>query len=290
MTGRKSLLPEKDIPNDELYHLLDTFTRTMGEQNQWTRSTYQKFATLKRHLQDYGKIKRLGTLTDEQMQGYIKHLHERGLRNTTIAKSLSFLKWFLRWCAQNGHYKGNLHDTFKPRLKGTDGNQKEVIYLTQDELRAMQQMKFTNSQKSLERVRDVFLFCCFTGLRYSDVAKLTKADVKNDTISIVTQKTSDGIHIELNKHSKAILEKYENEEFEEDKALPIISNQKMNDYLKEIGRLCEINERARIVYFKGNERHEALHPKWKLLTTHCGRRTFVVNALRLGIPSEVIMR
>jgi integrase len=44
------------------------------------------------------------------------------------------------------------------------------------------------------------------------------------------------------------------------------------------------------VYFQGHERHEQVFPKWALLTTHCGRRTFVVTALQLGIPSEVIMK
>ena len=139
-------------------------------------------------------------------------------------------------------------------------------------------------------MRDVFLFSCFTGLRYSDVAKLTRHDVKDGYIQIVTQKTSDGIKIELNKHSQAILDKYDGLTFGRGRALPVISNQKMNESLKELGRRCGIDEPQRIVYFTGNIRHEEIYPKWQLLTTHCGRRTFVVNALRLGIPAEVIIR
>ena len=46
----------------------------------------------------------------------------------------------------------------------------------------------------------------------------------------------------------------------------------------------------RNAYFKGSERHEEVLPKWAVLTTHCGRRTFIVNALRLGVPAEVIMK
>ena len=73
-------------------------------------------------------------------------------------------------------------------------------------------------------------------------------------------------------------------------ALPVISNQKMNDYLKDIGKAMKFDTPIREVYFKGNKRYEEVKPKYELLTTHCGRRTFVVNALTLGIPSEVIMR
>lgn len=141
----------------------------------------------------------------------------------------------------------------------------------------------------LQRIRDVFLFTCFTGLRYSDVAKLTWQDIKNNTIEIVTQKTADGIRIELNKFSQAILDKYTTAN-KKGKIFSVISNQKMNEYLKELGQLCGLNEPQRVVYFKGKDRIEEVYPKWQLLTTHCGRRTFVVNALRLGIPSEVIIR
>lgn len=78
--------------------------------------------------------------------------------------------------------------------------------------------------------------------------------------------------------------------FPQDLALPVISNVKMNAHLKILGQVCGIDEPTRIVYFQGGIRHEQVFPKWALLTTHCGRRTFVVTALQLGIPSEVIMK
>ena len=57
-----------------------------------------------------------------------------------------------------------------------------------------------------------------------------------------------------------------------------------------MGQLAGIEEPQRIIYFKGSKRHEEVLPKWAVLTTHCGRRTFIVNALRLGVPAEVIMK
>ena len=64
----------------------------------------------------------------------------------------------------------------------------------------------------------------------------------------------------------------------------------MNEHLKTMGEVVGLDEPQRIVYFKGSQRYEEVYPKYALLTTHCGRRTFIVNALRLGVPSEVIMK
>ena len=63
----------------------------------------------------------------------------------------------------------------------------------------------------------------------------------------------------------------------------------MNDHLKIMGSVIGIDDPIRIVYFIGNNRYEEVYPKYELLTTHCGRRTFIVNALFLGIAAEVVM-
>ncbi|MBP5535223.1 MAG: hypothetical protein J6X62_00355 [Bacteroidales bacterium] len=117
-------------------------------------------------------------------------------------------------------------------------------------------------------------------------------DIKDGYISVVTQKTTDGLRIELNDFSRAILAKYSDfqKESHHGKALPVITNQKMNEALKDIGKAVGIDTPIRIVWYAGSDRREEVHPKLELLTTHCARRTFVVNALRLGIPAEVIMK
>lgn len=119
---------------------------------------------------------------------------------------------------------------------------------------------------------------------------MTKHDVKNDVIEFVTKKTNDFLCVELNKHSRAILEKYENVAFENGKALPVISNQKMNEYLKELGELSGIIEPIRETYYIGNERIDDVKPKHEHLSTHVGRRTFICTALSLGIPAQVVMK
>lgn len=78
--------------------------------------------------------------------------------------------------------------------------------------------------------------------------------------------------------------------FEHNKVLPVITNQKMNDYLKELAEMAGIDEPVRQTYYKGNERIDDITPKYALLGTHAGRRTFICNALALGIPPQVVMK
>ena len=94
----------------------------------------------------------------------------------------------------------------------------------------------------------------------------------------------------MNNYSRAILKKYENVHFEDDKVLPVISNQKMNDYIKEIAELAGIDEQIHETHFVGSKRVETVSPKYSLLGTHAGRRTFICYALSVGIPVQIVMR
>ena len=276
-----------NVPSN-FYEAFDDFVRVCGRQNDWTHSTFEKFAAVKNHLKNFRSELSFDFFDEEGLTEYVQYLREvREMRNSTIGKQLSFLKWFLRWSFKQGMHSNNAYDAFKPKLKDT---QKKIIFLTWEELNRLREFKIPPTKQALERVRDVFLFQCFTGLRYSDVFNLRRSDIKGDHIEVTTVKTSDSLIIELNDLSRAILEKYKDVEFENDKALPVITNQKMNDYLKELAELAEINEPVRQTYYKGNERIDEVTPKYALLGTHAGRRTFICNALALGIPPQVVMK
>ena len=288
--NEKTELASADTSNvpSNFFEAFDDFVRVCGRQNDWTHSTFEKFAAVKNHLKNFRSELSFDFFDEEGLTEYVQYLREvREMRNSTIGKQLSFLKWFLRWSFKQGMHSNNAYDTFKPKLKDT---QKKIIFLTWEELNRLREFKIPPTKQALERVRDVFLFQCFTGLRYSDVFNLRKSDIKGDHIEVTTVKTSDSLSIELNDHSRAILEKYKDVEFENDKALPVITNQKMNDYLKELAELAEINEPVRQTYYKGNERIDEVTPKYALLGTHAGRRTFICNALALGIPPQVVMK
>ena len=278
---------EKVLPCD-FFQVFDDFVEDCGRQNDWTDSTYEKFAAVKNHLTNFREGLTFEFFDERGLNDYVGYLRDvKEMRNTTIGKQLSFLKWFLRWAFKKGVHQNNAYDSYKPKLKST---QKKIIFLTWDELNRLREFKIPSNKQALERVRDVFLFQCFTGLRYSDVFNLRRSDIKGDHIEVTTVKTSDSLIIELNNHSKAILDKYKDVVFEDDKVLPVITNQKMNDYLKELAELAGIDEPVRQTYYKGNERIDDVTPKYALLGTHAGRRTFICNALALGIPPQVVMK
>lgn len=287
----EKLVTRKNIqsPND-FYELLDKFIHSESMKNQWSKSTHDKFRNIKNHLKEFDNTLTFETINEDKMHEYLYWLHRRDYKNTTITKEISYIRWYLRWAAFRGYYNGNIHETFKPKLKGVDINSKEIIYLTMDELRTIETHIFPREYYGLTQVRDIFVFCCYTGLRYSDVANLRKGDIKGNYITVTTQKTTENIHIELNKHSRVILDKYINNTTSKQLVFPVISNAKMNEHLKRIGKYCGIDAPTKVVTFRGANRVEEIVPKWKLLTTHVGRRTFVVTALTLGIPAEVIMR
>ncbi len=143
---------------------------------------------------------------------------------------------------------------------------------------------------SLEAVRDVFLFSCYTGLRYSDVYNLTWDDIHDGKIEIVTVKTADRILIELNNKSQAILDKYADIRFPDKKVLSVLSNQKMNKKLHVLCKLASIVEPVKTTHYEGNKRIDKVQPKYELVGTHCGRRTFICTALSKGIPPSVVMK
>lgn len=277
----------KSTPN-AFYKAFDEFVRDCGRQNDWTDSTYEKFAAVKNHLMNFRTELTFDFFDEKGLNDYVTYLRDvKEMRNSTIGKQLSFLKWFLRWAFKKGLHQNNAYDSYKPKLKST---QKKIIFLTWEELNKLREFEIPAAKQALDRVRDVFLFQCFTGLRYSDVFNLRRSDIKGDHIEVTTVKTSDSLIIELNKHSKAILDKYKDVAFEDDKVLPVITNQKMNDYLKELAELAGIDEPVRQTYYRGNERIDEVTPKYALLGTHAGRRTFICNALALGIPPQVVMK
>ena len=280
--------PKKEALPCDFFQVFDDFVEDCGRLNNWTDSTFEKFAAVKNHLTNFREGLTFEFFDERGLNDYISYLRDvKEMRNTTIGKQLSFLKWFLHWAFKKGVHQNNAYDSYKPKLKST---QKKIIFLTWDELNRLREFKIPSNKQALERVRDVFLFQCFTGLRYSDVFNLRRSDIKGDHIEVTTVKTSDSLIIELNNHSKAILDKYKDVAFEDDKVLPVITNQKMNDYLKELAELAGIDEPVRQTYYRGNERIDEVTPKYALLGTHAGRRTFICNALALGIPPQVVMK
>jgi len=285
--------------NISVFDVFDDYITAQSEKKGWTKKNIQKNETIKNQLRDFNPEITFTNLEQEKtINDFIKFLNtksarrnikypEKGLQNSTVERYVSMLKWFLTWAKKRDYYKGD-QNKYKVELKGLDGKLNTLVFFNWTELLFLYNYKFGN--KTFERVRDCICFCCFTSLRHSDLITLRRSDVKENHIVVFSEKTDEGLYIDLNDYSREILKKYENDIFPDDLALPVMSNQKMNDYIKEIGKLLEFNTPTRIVYYIGSTRYEDVVPRYELFSTHIGRRTFIVNALYLGIPSEVVMR
>lgn len=279
----KAIVPDKDF-----WGYFDDFTAEMGMLNTWTDATFKKFESVKNHLQGFDENLTFAKISTDKLTAYVTYLRDvKGHRNVTIGKQLGFVRWYLRWAATKGFIDSKAFNDFRPKLK--DVSKKRIIFLHWDELMTVYNKQLPDHKKYLDRVRDVFCFCCFTSLRYSDVANLKKSDVYKSHIEITTVKTGDTLQIELNNYSSALLKKYKDFTDHENRAFPVISNQRMNDYLKELGELCGLDRPITETYYKGNERFDSVQPLHTLLTSHVARRSFISNALMFNIPAEVVM-
>lgn len=146
---------------------------------------------------------------------------------------------------------------------------KEIVYLTTEELKKLEEYQFKSER--LQIVTDMFIFCCYTGLAYNEMANLEKSHIingfdGNEWINMKRLKTQQTLSIPLLTKSKIIIEKYSN--VHEVKVLPSFSNQKFNAYLKEIADIVGIEKR---------------------LTHHLARRTFATTVLLFNdVPMEIV--
>lgn len=253
----------------------------------WAPTTVTRMNVVCRHLEDYGRIKSFGDVTKTKLAGYLEFLRDKcGMSDVTAHRQIGYLKWFLRWAADEKGWL-TLPDwrAFHPKFKPSG---KPVIYLTWDELMAV--WNFHDPERPwLDGVRDIFCFCAFTSLRFSDAQALRWSDVGPDAITVVTQKTRDSLTIELNKWSREILGRYDRPDAPM-KVFPQMTNQVANRAVKTICKECGIDSPVRVTTFKGGERKDEVKKKYETVGTHAARRTFVVNALQMGINATTVMQ
>lgn len=194
---------------------------------------------------------------------------KKNCSTNTIYKFLQLLRMPVLKAKRMGIVFKDPYEGYKMKKVSVDRG-----YLTEEEVIAIATHEITIPR--LEQVRDIFIFCCYTGLAYSDVAALRQGNIQkmfDGRLWIVThrQKTKTNVNVPLLPMAKKILEKYNWEEADKDAPiLPVVSNQKSNAYLKEIGDIC------------GVEKH---------LTFHLARHTFATTmTLGKGVPIESVSK
>ncbi len=237
-------------------------------------ATYQKYEVARRHLSDFvqynNKVKDIPIreLTPSFISGYeVFLLTECRCGRNTAAKFLHSLKKMVSTAYAEGIIPKDTFASYRIKTEHIDRG-----YLTEEEIKTIL-LKDLVSER-LEHVRDLFIFSCFTGLAYIDVAGLRQENIRKSfdgNLWIMTrrQKTGTSVNVPLMEIPKMILEKYRGK-LDEGKILPIISNQKLNSYLKEIADICGIP---------------------KKLTFHLARHTFATTTtLAKGIPIETVSK
>lgn len=284
-------------------YLLDFIRNSIAETSAITNKSTQKARnTLATHLENYqnnvalregkdGKLKlvKLGSkrkpiaLVDADysfMQSFFNYLIGGvGHLNTTASKQITNVKAFLNKARKSGYEVNNTFQDFTIKR-----DKLEVLALTQEEFDRIINLDLSDNSR-LDKVRDVFVFGCVTGLRYSDLANLKRDNVKDGFLDFTVVKTRQQLSVPLSGIAYDVLDKYKHTL----RPLPVISNQKTNEYVKEICKMAEINEIVEITRFRGAERETNSYPKHELITVHTARKTFVTLSLERGMKAEEIM-
>jgi hypothetical protein len=201
-----------------------------------------------------------------------------------IAKQVKLCKQYIDAAIVQGYVKGFNHKSVKAPPEDVDS-----IYTNFDEIQSLVNLSLSNNV-SEERTRDLYVFNCFLGLRYSDLKILEPHHFKEEKINgekvIIfegrTQKTDEKIEFVVHSSAVHILKKYDNK-------LPKMSEQKYNLNLKEIGKKAGFTHMERIRETRGSKKDFFNIPKYKLFSSHTGRRSFCTNYFMQGVPIGAIM-
>ncbi|WP_298535811.1 site-specific integrase [uncultured Algibacter sp.] len=239
--------------------------------------TAERYRTAKKHVSEYiqkeygAKDILVKDVNHKFITGFEYYLKtERNCSHNTAIKYITNFKKIIRIAFANDWIDKDPFLHWKAKLKTVDRG-----FLTKEEIQKMVEKELHTER--LDQVKDIFIFCCFTGLAYADVKKLSKDDIVIGIdgakwIKIKRTKTDTRSNIPILPTAEALIEKYANQSnlLTENRLLPVLSNQKMNSYLKEIADLCEIN---------------------KNLTFHLARHTFATTVtLTNGVPIESVSK
>ena len=280
-TQKESAPKEKSL--QEIFNI---FLSEGAIERDWTSVARYRYEQIWKRMIDCDPKVTLETLDKAKMiqlkEWYVRHNY----RNRTITKHFRILRSILRWMKANGYPVQDSAIEYSPRLTVT---KKNVTYLTSKELNHFFKFKFPSNLKHLERARDLFCFMAFTSLRYSDLARLKRANITSKGIDFYTKKTSDHITIPIIDDAKALLDKYADYKPKSGNLFPVPSSQKLNDYIKEAAKLAGLDREVIDTYYIGTERYDDVHKLHEILSCHDGRRTFVCCSLAFGIPAAIVM-
>lgn len=258
--------------------LIEQSNKTKNTKKQW-RQTLRKLIEFKRATH---KEVDFDTIDLDFYNRFVHFLTKEGYTKNSIGGFIKNVKIFMneavdRKLTNNLEYRNRKFRVLEEKV--------DKIYLSQEELKSIYDLDLSKNQR-LEKVRDLFILACYTGLRFSDLIQVKPENIINNgsQIKIRTQKTGELVIIPIHKYVREILDRYNG-------ILPAsISNQKMNEYLKEIAALAGIEQTVKISITRGGQIDNMINKKFELVTTHTARRSFATNAYLMDVPSISIMK
>ncbi len=257
--------------------------------SRWSIGTYRKVRAFYNQMKEFEKAEayplQFNTINELFLHRFRAYLERKSRSESTIRKMVNLLVWYLNWASKNGY---NVYSDYRGFYKMLDqGNapedipaRGEPVYLDWNEL--LHFMQHSPDKTVKERVRDLFCLSCFTGLRFGELRNLTKEDVM--TSSLVVRKGDNKVrYVPVSKYAAVILEKYKHRYYRENAALPSVSAMTVNKYLRVMAKELKL-ERTVLVDI-GSRKKAKL---WEVLTAGVGVQTFIIHALRLEIPADVI--
>jgi site-specific recombinase XerD len=248
-----------------------------------TTSTISRYEYNKKLLEDFQNHKsynlRFNTINRNFYNAFISYCVETKKHSAnTLSRNIGLFKTFMNWAIAK---KFTYNDEFK-KFKNIKRFKTDEIALTKEQVDEIYEFDLKGAEK-LERVRDLFVFGCSTGMRYSNYSKVKKNDIIDGFINVIDEKDkSKSLSIPINRYSMEILKKY-------DYKLPKISNQKFNDYLKELFQEMEYNHIVKKTMRYGNEIIETESAFSERISSHTARRSFITIMKNEGVPDKVIM-
>ena len=211
---------------------------------------------------------------------YVSFLEKNKYKQNTLAKYIQTLKVFMAEAVDLG-FTNNLQ--FKHRKFVIDRVDTDAVYLNETELKILYKYDFSRN-KRLEQVRDLFIFRAWVGLRFSDYSNVKPENIvlidEEYFVKIITQKTKELVVVPCNPVVLEIFEKYKTNK---NKLPNGISNQKFNEYLKEVCKIAGLTEKGRL----------STNPKlelWECISSHTARRSFATNYYLQGFPTIDLMK
>ncbi len=256
------------------------------------KSSIKHYRKLLNHLITFEKVGgmlEVSNFTNLKFDSFVEFMKsKRDYHPNTIGNWIKYLKSFLNYCKESGYDMG-----LNPAKLKKIWVEPEKIYLTLGDINKLLIAPVTGR---LEKIRDVFVFACFTGLRYSDFSKIVNESIIEKDgqtyLSFIPQKTNSiskskvkRVEIPLVPIVLQILQKYKDTGAY---ALPVMSNQKMNDYLKELGQTAGIDNLIETTTYRDNQPQTIFVKKYEKITCHVARHTFATLGLLNKIPLAVV--